>query len=238
MKKNTTILTLFLIIAMGFWQCASDSNSETEGENTSQEESNTDAEENSNSETNSDAKVFNPNIDGAEALAALPGMTEAVASELVANRPFLSMTALNDLLKNSLGDEQLAALYSQLFVPINLNTASEEEMKMVPGVGEKLAHEFEEYRPYSAPAQFRREMGKYIDDEEITRIEKYVFVPVNVNDATDDEIKSIPGVGDKMLHEFKEYRPFKSMEHFNREIGKYVDEKELARLGRYIALGE
>jgi radical SAM superfamily enzyme with C-terminal helix-hairpin-helix motif len=85
-------------------------------------------------------------------------------------------------------------------------------------------------------AQFRREMGKYIDEDEISRIEKYVFVPVNINTASDEEIKTIPGVGDKMLHEFKEYRPFKSIEQFNREIGKYVDEKELARLRRYVTL--
>jgi hypothetical protein len=39
-----------------------------------------------------------------------------------------------------------------------------------------------------------------------------------------------------MLHEFKEYRPYTSMEQFRREIGKYVDEKELARLGRYVVL--
>lgn len=28
------------------------------------------------------------------------------------------------------------------------------------------------------------------------------------------------------------------MEQLNREIGKYVDEKELARLGRYVTLTE
>ena len=96
--------------------------------------------------------------------------------------------------------------------------------------------EFLEYRPYRALAQFRREIGKYVDDKELARLEQYVFVPIDLNTATDEDILSIPGVGQRMLHEFKEYRPYKSIEQFRREIGKYVDKKELARLERYVAL--
>ena len=33
-------------------------------------------------------------------------------------------------------------------------------------------------------------------------------------------------MGQRMLHEFKEYRPYKSMEQFRREIGKYVDDRK------------
>ena len=237
MKKQSHLFILLLVISIVFFQCASDTSSDTEettSEETTTTEENVPAEESAPSE--GILKILNPNIDGVEALAALPGMTEALANELVANRPILNMMALNDILKTSLNEEQMSNLYQQLFVPINLNVASEEEMMLVPGVGKKLAHEFEEYRPYVAPEQFRREMGKYIDEAEITRIENYVFVPVNLNTASDDRIQSIPGVGPKMLHEFKEYRPFKSMDQFNREIGKYVDDKELARLGRYVTL--
>ena len=39
-----------------------------------------------------------------------------------------------------------------------------------------------------------------------------------------------------MLHEFKEYRPYRAIEQFRREIGKYVDEQEVARLERYVTL--
>jgi hypothetical protein len=39
-----------------------------------------------------------------------------------------------------------------------------------------------------------------------------------------------------MLHEFKEYRPYKTIEQFRKEIGKYVSSKEVARLERYVAL--
>jgi hypothetical protein len=39
-----------------------------------------------------------------------------------------------------------------------------------------------------------------------------------------------------MLREFKEYRPYKNIEQFRKEIGKYVNAKEVARLERYVTL--
>jgi DNA uptake protein ComE-like DNA-binding protein len=57
---------------------------------------------------------------------------------------------------------------------------------------------------------------------------------ININTATDAEILAIPGVGQRMLREFKEYRPYTSIEQFRREIGKYVDKAEVARLEQYI----
>jgi len=49
-------------------------------------------------------------------------------------------------------------------------------------------------------------------------------------------ILSIPGLGQRMLHEFKEYRPYNNIERFRREIGKYVYDREVARLERYVTL--
>jgi DNA uptake protein ComE-like DNA-binding protein len=62
------------------------------------------------------------------------------------------------------------------------------------------------------------------------------IVPININTATDAQILSIPGVGPRMLREFKEYRPWTSIEQFRREIGKYVDKTEVARLEKYIVI--
>jgi len=62
------------------------------------------------------------------------------------------------------------------------------------------------------------------------------IVPININTATDAEILKIPGVGPRMLHEFKEYRPWTSIAQFRREIGKYVDKAEVARLEQYIVI--
>ncbi len=180
--------------------------------------------------------VLNPNLAGEKELLALPHLDAKLAKLIVDKRPFLRISELHALLKDSLKAEQLTELYARLFVPLNLNTATREEILLVPGAGKRMAHEFEEYRPYRAMAQFRREIGKYVDEKEVARLEQYVFVPINLNTASDEDILSIPGVGKRMLHEFKEYRPYKNIEQFRREIGKYVDKKEVARLESYITL--
>ena len=101
-----------------------------------------------------------------------------------------------------------------------------------------MAHEFVEYRPYSSIEEFKREIGKYVDDSEVIRYLNYVFVPVELNTSRESDIKNLPGVGDKMAHEFIEYRPYKNITQFRREIGKYVDKKELMRLERFVYLKE
>jgi hypothetical protein len=47
---------------------------------------------------------------------------------------------------------------------------------------------------------------------------------------------TIPGMTARMVHEFEEYRPYTSLQQFRREIGKYVDENEVARLESYVTL--
>jgi DNA uptake protein ComE-like DNA-binding protein len=59
---------------------------------------------------------------------------------------------------------------------------------------------------------------------------------VNLNTASDEDILSIPGAGPRMVREFKEYRPWKTKEQFEKEIGKYVGAKETARLWRYVVI--
>ncbi len=180
--------------------------------------------------------LLDPNIAGEKELLALPHMNAELVKSLVENRPFLSMTDLNAFLSKSLKPEQLTILYGKLFLHLNLNTAPEAEILMIPGVGKRLAHEFEEYRPFKSFTQFRKEIGKYVDEKEVARLEQYVFVPINLNTASDEDILSIPGSGKRVLHEFKEYRPYKNIEQFRREMGKYWNAKEVARLERYITL--
>ena len=43
-------------------------------------------------------------------------------------------------------------------------------------------------------------------------------------------------MSDRMVHEFLEYRPYEDINEFDREIGKYVDEAEVARFRRYVTL--
>jgi DNA uptake protein ComE-like DNA-binding protein len=170
-------------------------------------------------------------------LAAMPSMTPAIAKALVAARPFDNIVALNTfLIGQKLTQEQANAFYQKGFIHINLNTASAEEIMLVPGAGRRMAREFAEYRPWKSWAQFDKEIGKYVAAEEVARLAQYAFIPVNLNTATDDDILSIPGAGRRMVREFKEYRPWKAQAQFEKEIGKYVDAKEVKRLWRYVVI--
>lgn len=180
--------------------------------------------------------LVNPDLASEKELLALPHMNAVLVKAIVERRPFLKMADLNAVLAPTLKPEQLTELYAKMFVQINLNHATDEEILMIPGAGKRMLREFKEYRPYRALTQFRREIGKYVDDKEVARLEQYVFVPVSLNSASDDDILSIPGAGRRMVREFKEYRPYSNIEQFRKEIGKYVDKKEVARLEKYVTL--
>ncbi len=180
--------------------------------------------------------IVDPNLATREQLLALPGVDAAFADAIVGGRPYAGMLALDRVVGAQLSGEPKSALYRKLFLPINLNAATRPEILLVPGVAARMAHEFEEYRPYDGLARFRREIGKYVNADEVARLEQYVFVPINLNTATDADILSIPGLGQRMLREFKEYRPYQNIEQFRREIGKYVDKNEVARLERYVVV--
>lgn len=176
--------------------------------------------------------VLNVNIATEEELAALE-LGKMFTKFILEQRPFLDMNDLDALVDAETDKE---SLYKKIFVPQNLNTTAEADFKLIPGVGDRMAHEFEEYRPYLNIQQFRKELGKYVDESEVARYEQYVFVPVELNTATEADMKALPGVGDRMAHEFEEYRPYTNMDQFRKEIGKYVDDKELSRLERLVYL--
>jgi DNA uptake protein ComE-like DNA-binding protein len=180
--------------------------------------------------------LLDPNTATAAELLAAPAASQAVVDAIVAARPVLNMLDLDRELAKSLSREQLNTLYARVFRQINLNTAVREEIMLIPGMTARMAHEFEEYRPYTSLEQFRREIGKYVDAAEVARLEQYVFVPMNLNTASGEDFLTIPGMSNRMVHEFEEYRPYTSMEQFRREIGKYVDANEVARLESYVTI--
>lgn len=180
--------------------------------------------------------LVNPDMASEKELLALPHMNAVLVKEIMARRPFLRMAELHGFLSDKLKKEQLAELYVKLFVQINLNNASDEEILLILGAENRMLREFKEFRPYKNLGQFRKEIGKYVNEKEVARLEQYVFVPVNLNTGSDEDILSIPGTGKRMLREFKEYRPYTNIDQFRKEIGKYVDKKEVARLERYVTL--
>ncbi len=180
--------------------------------------------------------LVNPNLASENELAAVPGLSSAAVDAIMEDRPFLRMSDLHSVLSRHVAEDAFEALYRALWVPIDLNDVTDEEILLIPGVGPRMRHEFEEYRPYAGLAVFHREIAKYVDDDELARLAQYVYVRIDLNTASDEAILSIPGVGNRMRHEFDEYRPYAAMAQFRREIGKYVDDDELGRLERYVEI--
>ena len=179
---------------------------------------------------------LNPKLASDAELAALNGVSLELAAAIVTGRPYLDPEDLNASLSGVMDTAARQVLHASPFRPLNLNTATEAAIELIPGMTPKMVHEFEEYRPYTSMAQFRREMSKYVDEAEVERLASYVFVPVSLNEATRDQIMAIPGMTSRMAHEFEEYRPYRSLDEFRREIGKYVSEAEVRRLESYVTL--
>jgi DNA uptake protein ComE-like DNA-binding protein len=155
----------------------------------------------------------------------------------MAKRPFGNVVELNTFLTGQgLTATQTAEVYAKAFIHVNLNTGTREEILLIPRAGNRMAREFAEYRPWKSWAQFDKEIGKYVPQPEVGHLKQYVFIPVNLNTAADADILTIPGAGNRMVREFKEYRPWKTKEQFEKEIGKYVNAREVARLWRYVVI--
>ena len=119
--------------------------------------------------------MLDPNSATKEQLVAVPGMTAAAADALIAGRPYQDMLAVDKAL-SSLSADARKRVYAKLWKPIDLNTAKGGEILLIPGVGKRMQHEFEEYRPYKSIETFRREIGKYVDKAEVGRLEQYVTI--------------------------------------------------------------
>lgn len=112
---------------------------------------------------------------------------------------------------------------------LNLNTATREEfIAKVPALGDRMAHEFEEYRPYKSIQQFRREMLKYVPQAKIDEYERYVFVPVDENAADAATLQQLPGLDEREAAELVAGRPYASREAFLAKLAEKVSPEEMA----------
>jgi DNA uptake protein ComE-like DNA-binding protein len=64
--------------------------------------------------------------------------------------------------------------------------------------------------------------------------EGVVQAKLNLNTATEEEFLTIPDVGERMVGEFFEYRPYVSIRQFREEIGKYVSAEQVAAYEQYV----
>lgn len=120
--------------------------------------------------------LIDPNTATEAELKSVPGLSSANVSAIIANRPYVTPSALHAVISDGLSEGDQHSIYQAMFIQVGLNGGAEADFKLIPSSmsARKLAHEFEEYRPYESMDQFRREMAKYVSDEEVAYLTRYV----------------------------------------------------------------
>jgi DNA uptake protein ComE-like DNA-binding protein len=95
-----------------------------------------------------EAARLNPDTATPAQLASVVGVNAALAEAILAQRPFVSIVEFNALLRRTLSEAQASSLFERLFVPVNLNTGTNAQINLIPGMTARMVREFLEYRPY------------------------------------------------------------------------------------------
>ena len=132
-----------------------------------------------------------------------------------------------------------APLVAQVGAPVgivNANVATEAQLAAVPGFTPAIVQATLAARPFARQSAFDAFLAPHLGEPERMAAYAKVFVQLDLNDFIDAEVLMIPGAGRRMVREFNEYKPYRALAQWHREIGKYVDAKEVARLKRYVEI--
>jgi DNA uptake protein ComE-like DNA-binding protein len=119
---------------------------------------------------------------------------------------------------------------------LDLNTASEDDLlSTIPHFSNRMVREFMEYRPYVSITQFRQEIGKYVDVEQVAAYEQYVYVPVDVNKADAATLQQLPGVDATIAEQLIAARSYDSNDAFLAKLAEYVSTADVSAAEAYLA---
>jgi DNA uptake protein ComE-like DNA-binding protein len=119
---------------------------------------------------------------------------------------------------------------------LNLNTLSEDQLKAaIPNFPDRMVREFFEYRPYVSIQQFRREISKYVDAATVAGYERYVYVPIDPNNADADTLRQIPGVTDAVAASLTSGRPYATPADFLRKLAASISADQFAEASCLVA---
>lgn len=121
---------------------------------------------------------------------------------------------------------------------IDPNTATEAELSAIEGLSDAGVQAIIAKRPFATPTEMHDAISAGMSDADLLSVYTATFVKVNLNRGESEDFKLVPSSmsPDQIAREFNEYRPFEKVEDFRREIGKYVSEKEVAFLERYVII--
>lgn len=118
---------------------------------------------------------------------------------------------------------------------VNINTGSQADFfRVMPNLGTKMVHEFEEYRPYQSIQQFRKEIGKYVDQTQVAEYEKFIYVPIDENKSDAPTLQQIPGLDEGEARELIAGRPYASRDAFLTKLREKVSAADLATGQTYL----
>lgn len=134
--------------------------------------------EKSNSMEFNTAPLIDPNTATEEELSAIEGLSDAGVQAILASRPFATATEFVDAVGEGISEEDKFSVYSAIFVKVNLNRGEEEDFMLVPTTltPDHIAREYQEYRPFENVEGFRREMGKYVGENETAFLARYIII--------------------------------------------------------------
>lgn len=118
---------------------------------------------------------------------------------------------------------------------LNINTATGEDfLRVMPDLGKRMVHEFEEYRPYKSIQQFRKEIGKYVDENKVAEYERFIFVPIDENQSDAATLQQISGLDATEAQQLIAARPYASRDAFLTKLGEYVPADSQATARTYL----
>ncbi len=188
--------------------------------------------------------LVEPNVAADSTLLKLPHVSADVVQAIKDAKPILSAVTFDSILAaKGVAKPQRAELYGKAFVHVDVNRGTDAELLLIPGVDAAKLRTIKAGRPWKSFEQFDAELAKGSNATEAARIEQYLFIPIELNTFTPEIMDSFASIGvgtRQWKREFAEYRPWTSMEQFEREIGKYVRSRptELKRLQRYVIINK
>ncbi len=188
--------------------------------------------------------LVEPNVATDSAMKTAPHVSDVIVDALKRARPILGPVPLDSILgANGLSKAQRADTYAKLFVHVDVNRGSDAELMLIPGMNAAKLSAVKAGRPWASFSAFHTALAKVSDVHEADRLEQYLFIPIDLNTWTNEIMDTFASIGvgtRQWKREFAEYRPWTSMEQFEREIGKYLRARpaELKRLERYVIINK
>ena len=106
---------------------------------------------------------------------------------------------------------------------VDVNWVAEKELATYPNMTPAIANALVARRPFLSISDLNTFLlGQGLTQAQANEFYGRAFVHINLNTATPAEILLVPNAGKRMVHEFDEYRPWRSYAQFSKEIGKYV----------------